>query len=59
MKFQGTRNFLPRLDLFASVVTGLEVPAQARGQSLALTFSVPLGNHTHEKSPRFFLFLFA
>jgi len=49
MNFQGTQRFLPRLELFASVVMGLKVvPAQAHGQSLALTCSVPLGNHTHE-----------
>ncbi|KAG4924754.1 hypothetical protein JHK87_050294 [Glycine soja] len=43
---QGTQRFLQRLELYASVVMGLEAPALVNGQNLAITYNVFLGNHT-------------
>ncbi|XP_028223345.1 sulfate transporter 2.1-like [Glycine soja] len=42
----GTQRFLQRLELYASVVMGLEAPALVNGQNLAITYNVFLGNHT-------------
>ncbi|KAG5048795.1 hypothetical protein JHK85_009898 [Glycine max] len=41
----GTQRFLQRLELYASVVMGLEAPALVNGQNLAITYNVFLGNH--------------
>ncbi|KAL5129427.1 Sulfate transporter 2.1 [Glycine soja] len=42
----GTQRFLQHLELYASVVMGLEAPALVNGQNLAITYNVFLGNHT-------------
>ncbi|KAG4921717.1 hypothetical protein JHK82_050674 [Glycine max] len=45
----GTQRFLQRLELYASVVMGLEAPALVNGQNLAITYNVFLGNHTRTR----------
>ncbi|XP_014623121.1 sulfate transporter 2.1-like [Glycine max] len=42
----GTQRFLQLLELYASVVMGLEAHALVNGQNLAITYNVFLGNHT-------------
>ncbi|XP_028223233.1 probable sulfate transporter 3.4, partial [Glycine soja] len=53
----GTQRFLQRLELYASVVMGLEAPALVNGQNLAITYNVFLGNHTVLSNIKYFMLI--
>ncbi|KAL2946186.1 hypothetical protein AAZX31_U007600 [Glycine max] len=54
---QGTQRFLQRLELYASVVMGLEAPALVNGQNLAITYNVFLGNHIVLSNIKYFMLI--